>query len=121
MTSASLCWQATQRMSAELANWCPVRSWTRWLPYLAPPGRERIQEFIDGTGLRGAVVDGEANTPSTWQAIDHADGLVRVGVQSAIAHPEAATLLRQLMVARGLPVPVEGRTLASICVTALCK
>ncbi len=30
-------------------------------PYLAPPGRERIQEFIDGTGLRGAVV--EQNAP----------------------------------------------------------
>ncbi len=26
-------------------------------PYLAPPGRERIQEFIDGTGLRGAIVE----------------------------------------------------------------
>lgn len=57
----------------------------------------------------------------TWQAIDYADGLVRVGVQSAIAHPETAALLRRLMKERGLPVPPEGRTLASICITDLCK
>lgn len=56
-----------------------------------------------------------------WQAIDYADGLVRVGVQSAIAHPETAALLRKLMTERGLPVPAEGRTLASICITDLCK
>ncbi len=57
----------------------------------------------------------------SWQAIDYADGLVRVGVQSAIPHPETAALLRRLMKERGLPVPAEGRTLASICVTDLCK
>ncbi len=57
----------------------------------------------------------------TWQAIDYADGLVRVGVQSAIPHPEAFALLRKLMIERGLSVPAEGRTLASICVTDLCK
>jgi ankyrin repeat protein len=56
-----------------------------------------------------------------WQAIDYADGLVRVGVQSAIAHPETAALLRRMMKERGLEVPAEGRTLASICVTDLCK
>jgi uncharacterized protein len=57
----------------------------------------------------------------SWQAIDYADGLVRVGVQSAIPHPETAALLRELMQERGLPVPAAGRTLASICVTDLCK
>ena len=57
----------------------------------------------------------------TWQAIDYADGLVRVGVQSAIGHPESSALLRRLMKERGLPVPDEGRTLASICITELCK
>jgi ankyrin repeat protein len=56
-----------------------------------------------------------------WQAIDYADGLVRVGVQSAIAHPETSALLRRMMKERGLSVPDEGRTLASICVTDLCK
>jgi ankyrin repeat protein len=57
----------------------------------------------------------------TWQAIDYADGLVRVGVQSAIPHPETAALLRRLMTERGLPVPPEGRTLDSICVVEICK
>jgi ankyrin repeat protein len=57
----------------------------------------------------------------TWQAIDYADGLVRVGVQSAIAHPQTATLLRKLMRERGLSVPPEGRTLDSICITDVCK
>jgi ankyrin repeat protein len=57
----------------------------------------------------------------TWQAIDYADGLVRVGVQSAIGHPETSALLRKLMKERKLPVPEEGRTLASICITELCK
>jgi uncharacterized protein len=57
----------------------------------------------------------------SWQAIDYADGLVRVGVQSAISHPPSSALLRRLMTERGLPVPAEGRTLASICITDLCK
>jgi uncharacterized protein len=56
-----------------------------------------------------------------FQAIDYADGLVRIGVQSAIAHPETSALLRKLMLARNLPVPQEGRTLASICIVDLCK
>ncbi|HUN73938.1 MAG TPA: ankyrin repeat domain-containing protein [Steroidobacteraceae bacterium] len=57
----------------------------------------------------------------SWQAIDYADGLVRVGVQSAIPHPETAALIRHLMTERGLPVPPPGRTLASICITDICK
>ena len=57
----------------------------------------------------------------TWQAIDYADGLVRVGVQSAIPHPEAAALLRDYMKKAGLKVPPAGRTLDSICVTDLCR
>jgi hypothetical protein len=46
---------------------------------------------------------------------------VRVGVQSAIAHPETSALLRKMMKDRHMPVPDEGRTLASICVVDLCK
>jgi uncharacterized protein len=56
-----------------------------------------------------------------FQAIDYADGLVRIGVQSAIAHPATSALLRKLMLARNLPVPPAGRTLASICIVDLCK
>src|SRR5579875_22693 len=57
----------------------------------------------------------------SWQAIDYADGLVRVGVQSATPHPETSALIRRLMKERGLPVPPEGRTLASICITPICQ
>jgi len=57
----------------------------------------------------------------TWLPIDYADGLVRVGVQSAIPHPETAALLRQLMIERGLEPPPEGRTLDSICIVEVCS
>jgi ankyrin repeat protein len=56
----------------------------------------------------------------TWEPVDYADGLVRVGVQSAIAHPEAGLLLRKLLIAQGLPAPPVGRTLESICITEAC-
>jgi len=57
----------------------------------------------------------------TWEPVDYADGLVRVGVQSAIGHPEAGLLLRKLMTEKGLPAPPVGRTLESICVTEACE
>jgi uncharacterized protein len=57
----------------------------------------------------------------TWEPVDYADGLVRVGVQSAIPHPETGLLLRKLMTAAGLPAPPMGRTLESICVTEACE
>lgn len=57
----------------------------------------------------------------TWQAIDYASGLVRVGVQSALEQPQTASLLRSMMLAQGLEVPEEGRTLDSICVVSICQ
>jgi len=57
----------------------------------------------------------------TWLAIDYADGLVRVGVQSAIAHPETAKVLRELMDEAGVEAPPEGRTLESICIVDVCS
>lgn len=57
----------------------------------------------------------------TWQALDYADGLVRVGVQSAVVHPETAALVRKLMADRGLPVPPPNRVVDSICVVELCS
>jgi ankyrin len=57
----------------------------------------------------------------TWQAIDYAEGLVRVGVQSAVVRPEAAALIRKLMAERGLPAPPADRTILSVCVVALCQ
>jgi ankyrin repeat protein len=57
----------------------------------------------------------------TWQALDYAEGLVRVGVQSAVFRTEASKLLRQLMAERNLPVPPIDRTINSVCVVALCQ
>jgi ankyrin repeat protein len=61
------------------------------------------------------------NAGHTWQAVDYADGLVRVGVQSAIARPETAALIRRLMAERGMPFPPANRTIESICIVELCK
>jgi ankyrin repeat protein len=58
-----------------------------------------------------------------WQALDYADGLVRVGVQSALAHPEASELIRHMMVRAGLETPPLDRTLGYVCAVQgpLCK
>jgi hypothetical protein len=45
----------------------------------------------------------------------YAQGLARVGVQSAIPHPETEALLRQMMKDRGLPIPAD--ITSSICLT----
>jgi ankyrin repeat protein len=93
----------------------------------AHKGRNDVVQLLVDNGADVAIRDiGSRDTIHvlagvTWQAIDYADGLVRVGVQSAIPHPDTAALLRRLMLERGLPVPPEGRTLESICVTDLCK
>jgi uncharacterized protein len=54
-----------------------------------------------------------------WEPIDYARGLVRVGVQSAIAHPDSEALLKKFMEEKGIAVPPP--TNASICLTDLCK
>jgi len=51
----------------------------------------------------------------TWIPLDWSRGLVRVGVQSAIAHPEAEKLLVKLMEDRHLPIPPPPAS--SICLT----
>ena len=55
-----------------------------------------------------------------WQAIDYADGLVRVGVQSAVEYPETSALIRKLMEERGIPTPPKDRNILSVCVVLLC-
>ncbi len=57
----------------------------------------------------------------TWNALDYAEGLVRVGVQSASPQEETAALIRRLMSDRGMELPPEGRTLESICVVDICR
>ena len=68
------------------------------------------------TDKGGAVIAGHQ-----WIALDYADGLVRVGVQSANPHPEAAKLIRKLMGDRGMFVPKENRDFNSICIVDICK
>jgi ankyrin repeat protein len=90
---------------------------------------EVIQLLVD----RGAKLDAHdkgnrdtdkvssAAAGKTWQAIDYAEGLVRVGVQSAVMRPEAAALIRKLMAERNMPVPPADRTILSICVVSICQ
>ena len=82
---------------------------------------EVIQMLVD----RGANLDAHdggsrdsvngALLGKTWIPLDWARGLVRVGVQSAIAHPEAAALLTKLMTDRHMPIPPPPTS--SICLT----
>jgi ankyrin repeat protein len=65
-------------------------------------------------GSRDTDTSVSKNAGHTWQALDYADGLVRVGVQSAVSRPETAALLRKLMTDRGLTVPPADRIVESI-------
>jgi len=93
----------------------------------AHKGRTDVIQLLFDHGARVDVRD-YGNTDNrggklavhTWQPVDYADGLVRVGVQSAIAHPEAGELLRKLMKQAGFEPPPTGRTLESICITEAC-
>ena len=93
-------------------------------------GRNDVIQMLVAAGARldqrdGGSRDTDSNVSAvsghTWQALDYADGLVRVGVQSAIARTETAALLRSLMTARGMPVPPANRVMESICVVELCQ
>jgi len=93
-------------------------------------GRNDVVQFLVDHGARLDQRDGgsrDTNTASsklaghTWDALDYADGLVRVGVQSAVARPETAALIRKLMTERGMTVPPPNRVVDSICVVELCS
>jgi len=56
-----------------------------------------------------------------FQVLDYSEGLVRVGVQSAVPHPETAALIRKMLADRGLPVPPPNRNVDSICVVEICQ
>jgi ankyrin repeat protein len=76
---------------------------------------------IRDRGSRDTDKVGSSAAGHTWQALDYAEGLVRVGVQSAIPRPDTAAFIRKLMMDRGLPVPPLDRNILSICVVALCQ
>jgi ankyrin repeat protein len=69
---------------------------------------------LDARDNGGGRVGG-AHGRRQWLAIDYADGLVRIGTQSPIPHPETAKLLHDLMVKQGLFAPPPGRTLETVC------
>jgi ankyrin repeat protein len=71
-------------------------------------------------GSRDTEDPGSVAAGARFQALDYADGLVRVGVQSAIERPDTSRLIRELMIERGLPVPPPNRTINSICVVSIC-
>ena len=79
----------------------------------------RLDQRDKGSRDTDTVVS--VNAGHTWQAVDYADGLVRVGVQSAIARPETGALIRKLMAERGMPFPPINRTVDSVCIVELCK
>jgi ankyrin repeat protein len=72
-------------------------------------------------GSRDTDTTVSVNAGHTWEALDYADGLVRVGVQSAVNRPETATLIRKLLTDRGMAVPPANRTVDSVCIVAICK
>jgi ankyrin repeat protein len=94
----------------------------------AHKGRNSAVMMLVGRGARLDVKDkGNRDTGprsqlagTGWTPLDYAEGVVRVGVQSAIRHPEAEKLIRKLMAEAGLPVP-EPRTPLSECFSAACK
>ena len=71
-------------------------------------------------GSRDSEDAGSIAAGARFQALDYSEGLVRAGVQSAIARPDTSQLIRQLMIERGLPVPAPNRDINSICVVAIC-
>src|SRR5216684_3985279 len=88
-------------------------------------GQQGATEVIQLLADHGAKLDAHdagsrdsingAMLGKTWVPLDWARGLVRVGVQSAIPHPEAEKLLIKLMTERGMPIPPPPAS--SICLT----
>jgi len=92
----------------------------------AHKGRTKVIQMLADAGAKLDAHDkGSRDTVNgamlghTWVPIDYTRGLVRVGVQSAISHPDAEALLTKLMKEKGLEVPPNFGS--SICLTTLCK
>jgi ankyrin repeat protein len=88
----------------------------------AHKGRNQIiQLLVDHGGDLTAHDNGSRDTVNgamkgvTWVPLHYSQGLVRVGVQSAIAHPETTAFIKKLMTDKGLPIPPD--ITSSICLT----
>jgi ankyrin repeat protein len=86
----------------------------------AHKGRNEIVQMLVDAGAKLDAHDvGSRDTVNgamrglTWIPLHYAQGLVRV--QSAIAHPDTAELIKQLMTKQGLPIPPD--ITSSICLT----
>jgi ankyrin repeat protein len=94
----------------------------------AHKGRANVVQILVDHGARLDIKDygntdnrGGKLAVKTWLPVDYADGLVRVGVQSAIGHPDVGLLMRKMMTDRGMQAPEMNRTLESICITEACE
>jgi ankyrin repeat protein len=82
---------------------------------------EIVQMLVDHGGDLTAHDNGSRDTVNgamkgmTWVPLHYSEGLVRVGVQSAIAHPETTAFIKKLMADKGLPIPPD--ITSSICLT----
>jgi len=88
----------------------------------AHTGRNEIIKLLVAHGAKLDMHDtGSRDTVNgamrglTWIPLHYSQGLVRVGVQSAIPHPETATYIKALMTEKGLPIPPD--ITSSICLT----
>jgi hypothetical protein len=88
----------------------------------AHKGRTEVIQLLVDHGAKLDAQDGGSRDSvngallgKKWIPLDWSRGLVRVGVQSAIPHPEAEKLLVKLMTAKGLPIPPPPSS--SICLT----
>jgi len=88
----------------------------------AHKGRPEVIQLLVDHGANLEAHDGGSRDSvngamlgKTWIPLDWSRGLVRVGVQSAIPHPEAEKLLLKLMTDRGMPIPPPPAS--SICLT----
>jgi uncharacterized protein len=88
----------------------------------AHKGRDAVIQLLVDRGAKLDLHDyGSRDTVNgdmkgwTWIPLHYAQGLVRVGVQSAIAHPETAAFIKKLMADRGLEIPKD--ITSSICLT----
>jgi ankyrin repeat protein len=80
-----------------------------------------IQALVDAGARLDQHDHGSRDTISgamqgvTWEPVQYAEGLVRVGVQSALPHPEVAAYMKNLMKEKGIPIPPDITN--SICLT----
>ncbi len=88
----------------------------------AHKGRNEVVQLLVDAGANLEARDlGSRDTVNgamlglTWIPLHYAQGLVRVGVQSAIPHPETAEFIKELMRKKGLTIPPE--ITSSICLT----